>query len=308
MSGSGHGFTSPEYPFTSRWLLVRGVRMHYLDEGASGGGGETGSLPGSPVPVVMLHGNPTWSFFYRNLVKALSPGCRCIVPDHIGCGLSDKPQRYDYILKTHIDNCEFLLDSLGIKECHLVVHDWGGAIGMGMALRNPERIKRMVIMNTAAFTDRNLPWQLAFCKLPVIGELAIRQFNLFVQAARRMSTTQSGGLKGEALRGYLYPYDNFRNRVAVYRFVKDIPMHRYHESWPVLKDIEERLENLAAKPALLLWGCRDFVFTTHFLGRWKEFLPGAETIALGEAGHYLLEDEPERTNDVIRQFLDAVIE
>ncbi len=295
MSGSGHGFTSPEYPFTSRWLMVRGVRMHYLDEGAP---------TELQTPVVMLHGNPTWSFFYRNLVKALAPDYRCIVPDHIGCGLSDKPQHYDYVLKTHIDNCEFLLDSLGIKECHLVVHDWGGAIGMGVAVRNPGRIKKMIIMNTAAYTDRKLPWQLAFCKLPVIGELAIRQFNLFVQYARYRCTTHPGGLKGEALRGYLYPYGSFRNRVAVYQFVRDIPMHRYHESWPVLKDIEERLENLAENPALLLWGCRDFVFTTHFLQRWKEFLPEAETLALEEAGHYLLEDEPERTTAAIRQFLD----
>lgn len=292
MSGSRAGFTSSEYPFTSRWMSIRGVSMHYLDEGRG-------------FPVVMLHGNPTWSFFYRNLVRMLSGRYRCVVPDHIGCGLSAKPQRYNYRLKTHVDNCEFLLDFLGIERCHLVVHDWGGAIGMGVAVRNPDRIASMVIMNTAAFRSRRLPWRLAVCKLPVFGEILIRQFNVFVQAARYLATTRRGGLQGEAWRGFSYPYDNFRNRVAVYRFVRDIPLHPFHPSYRTMESIEQQLPLLREIPSLLLWGCRDFVFTTHFLERWQEIFPQAEVLALPAAGHYLLEDEPDRIIGAIRNYFDS---
>ena len=111
-----------------------GLRQHYLDEGDG-------------APVVMVHGNPTWSFFYRRLVEALSPTRRCIVPDHIGCGLSDKPDdsRYEYTLERRVDDLEALLDHLGVREdVSLVVHDWGGMIGTSYAARHPDRIRKMV--------------------------------------------------------------------------------------------------------------------------------------------------------------------
>src|SRR5512137_1165151 len=120
------------YPFAGHYLDLDGLRLHYLDEG-------------SGEPVVMLHGNPTWSFYYRNLVLALRDKYRCIVPDHIGCGMSDKPgdDRYDYTLQSRVDDLEALLDSLGVTNgITLVVHDWGGMIGMAYATRHPERIKR----------------------------------------------------------------------------------------------------------------------------------------------------------------------
>ena len=121
----------PLYPFASHYAVIAGGRQHYLDEGRG-------------PAVVMLHGNPTWSFYYRNLVLALRDEHRVIVPDHMGCGLSDKPQEYTYTLRQHIDNLEHLLDEeLQVPEVDLVVHDWGGAIGMGYAVRHPERIRQI---------------------------------------------------------------------------------------------------------------------------------------------------------------------
>src|SRR4051812_13367564 len=131
----------PGYPFTPHAFPRHGLRLSYLDEGAGD-------------PVVMLHGNPTWSFYYRNLVLGLRDQYRCVVPDHIGCGLSDKPPEslYDYSLKSRIDDVEALLDSLNLRaNLTLVVHDWGGMIGMGFAARHPERVKRIVAINTGAF-------------------------------------------------------------------------------------------------------------------------------------------------------------
>ncbi|MBE0583532.1 MAG: alpha/beta fold hydrolase, partial [Desulfofustis sp.] len=119
----------PDYSFAPRFVQTPGGRMHYIDEGQG------------PV-VVMLHGNPTWSYFYRHLIASLSSRFRVIVPDHLGCGFSDKPQRYDYCLENHINNIDRLLAYLHIDKLSLVVHDWGGAIGMGYATRHSEAIER----------------------------------------------------------------------------------------------------------------------------------------------------------------------
>ena len=119
-----------------------------------------------------------------------------------------------------------------------------------------------------------------------------------------MATTQRGGLKGETRRGLLFPYDSFRNRVAVYRFVRDIPMHPFHPSYRVLTEIERKLPLLNEKPVQLLWGKQDFVFCTRFLDRWQEFFPEAKVAVLDRAGHYLLEDEPEQTSEIIESFFD----
>src|SRR5690606_5870175 len=148
------------YPFRGRYFDVGGARMHYLDEG-------TGE------PVVMLHGNPTWSFYYRELVRALSPRYRCIVPDHVGMGPSDKPgaDRYEYTLERRVDDLGALLEPLGVeRDVTLVLHDWGGMIGMAWAARRPERVARLVILNTAAFPlpdDKPFPWPLWLTRTPV---------------------------------------------------------------------------------------------------------------------------------------------
>lgn len=284
-----------EYPFKSHYLTLEDNNLlHYVDEG-----------PKDSSPIIMVHGNPTWSFFYRNLIRKFSPERRVIAIDHIGCGLSSKPQSYDYTLENHIQNIsklfkKVILPDLGDKKFDLIVHDWGGAIGLGLATRFSEHLNKSVIMNTAAYTDEFIPKRINLCKIPILGERLVRHFNAFAWPATFMAVEKP--LSSIIKRGYLLPYNNYKNRIATARFVMDIPMGPKHPSWKTLKDIEEALPNLPGEK-LLLWGEKDFCFSPHFYERWKKFYPNAETCLLPKAGHYLLEDEPEMTTEKITGFL-----
>ncbi|MGZ3788552.1 MAG: alpha/beta fold hydrolase [Bacteriovorax sp.] len=276
-----------EYPFESHFLPIGKNELHYIDEGE----GEV---------ILMLHGNPTWSFFYRNLAKHFSgKNYRVIVPDHMGCGLSSKPQDYEYTLKTHIDNLCLLVEKLGLSNITLVVHDWGGAIGMGLATKSPHLIKKMVVMNTAAFRSIEIPARINVLRNPV-GEWLIRRFNAFAGPATFMATKK--GLSPLVKKGFILPYHDFESRIATAKFVQDIPMSENHPTYETLKEIEEKLNTISA-PVLLLWGEKDFCFTMHFQKRWLEFFPNATTVTYPEAGHYLIEDEPNAVQNEIEKFL-----
>lgn len=265
------------YPFEpKRFDTGRGM-MSYLDEGA---GDEA---------VVMVHGNPTWSFYYRNLVLGLRSKVRCIVPDHLGCGLSDKPADFDYTLGEHIKNLRALLDSLKLRKIHLIVHDWGGPIGLGTAFIRPEQLGRVVILNTAAFADTVVPWRIRLCRVPVVGAFLVRGFNGFAWPATWMSVTRP--LARDVKAGFLYPYDNWANRIATHRFVVDIPSGTGSASDLALAEVESRLSLLKQRPVLILWGGKDFCFNQHYCERWRQLLPEAATRYFEEAGHYVLEDE-----------------
>ena len=279
MSAALPGWLRALYPFEpKRFDTGRGV-MSYLDEGQ---GDEA---------VVMVHGNPTWSFFYRNVVLGLRGKMRCIVPDHLGCGLSDKPQDFDYTLGEHTKNLRALLDSLKLKRIHLIVHDWGGPIGLGAALQKPEQLGRIVITNTAAFADTVVPWRIRLCRAPVIGEWLVRGLNGFAGPATWMAVTKP--LRPEVKRGYLYPYNNWAHRIATHRFVVDIPSGRGTASDRALAEVENKLPLLRDRPVTILWGGQDFCFSRHYYNRWRELLPEARATCLEDAGHYLLEDAPE---------------
>ena len=264
--------------------------MSYLDEG-----------PRSHEAVLMLHGNPTWSFFYRDVVRTLSPTMRCIVPDHVGMGLSEKPQDYDYCLQTRIADIESFVASLGLKRIHLIVHDWGGAIGCGFATRHPETIGRMVILNTAAFFSTHIPRRIALCRAGLFGEWLVRGLNGFAGPASWMSTVRP--LAADVKRGFLFPYDSWANRVAVHRFVQDIPMKLSHPTRIVLDEIEAKLPLLADREKLMLWGGRDFCFNDHFLSRWREIFPQASVQRYAAAGHYVLDDAGQDARERISGFL-----
>ncbi len=277
------------YPFEpKRFDTGRGM-MSYLDEGT---GDEA---------VVMVHGNPTWSFYYRNLVLGLRGKIRCIVPDHIGCGLSDKPQDFDYTLGEHVRNLRGLLDSLKLRKIHLIVHDWGGPIGLGAALSRPEQLGRVVILNTAAFADTVVPARIRLCRAPVIGEWLVRGFNGFAWPATWMSVTRP--LTPAVKRGFLYPYNNWANRIATHRFVVDIPSGRGTASDRALAEIEPKLSLLRDHPVRILWGGQDFCFNRHYYNRWKALFPGAESDYIEDAGHYVLEDAGEQCLREIQAFL-----
>jgi cis-3-alkyl-4-acyloxetan-2-one decarboxylase len=278
------------YPFSSHTLELDSYKYHFLDEGQ----GET---------LLMLHGNPTWSFYYRNLISGLKQSYRCVVPDHMGMGKSDKPQNYPYTLSQHIDNLEALVDKLELSNITLVVHDWGGAIGMGFAVRHPQKIKRLVLFNTAAFLSEKIPLRLKLCRIPGFGAIAIRGFNAFALAAVDMACKNKKRMTGEVRAGYLAPYDNYANRIATLRFVQDIPMSPDAPSYSVVKNIEENLEQFKSLPVMIAWGAKDFVFNDHFLKRWQEIYPDAEVHRIHDAGHYVVEDAHERIIPWIQEFL-----
>ena len=281
------------YPFTPRaFITPRGARMSYVDEG-----------PRRDEAVLLLHGNPTWSFYYRNLVGELTAaGLRCVAPDHIGMGLSEKPPDYDYTLATRIADIEGLVTSLGLKRIHLVVHDWGGAIGFGLAGRRPELIGRLVILNTAAFASPHIPFRIALCAWPVVGPLIVRGGNGFARAATSMAMHRRKMMPDEKA-GYLFPYDSWADRIAVEAFVRDIPRNSSHPSWATLAAVEAGLPRLRDRPTLIVWGGHDFCFNDAFFARWQEIYPTAECAPIADAGHYVLEDAADKVIPLVREHL-----
>ncbi len=293
-----------EYPFASHFLSLENSKdskdnsdkLHYIDEGKESSPGEA---------IVMLHGNPTWSFFYRNLAKYFSgKNHRVIVPDHLGCGLSDKPQDYNYTLNNHILNVESLVAKLKLTKITLIVHDWGGAIGMGLATRHPELISKIIVMNTAAFKSLEIPFRINILRNPV-GEWFIRSFNGFAGPATSMAVTKK--LSPLVKKGFLLPYDNFNSRIATAKFVRDIPMDKNHPSYMTLSTIEDELKTLNSLkvPVLVLWGEKDFCFTMNFQKKWLEFFPNAKVKTFKDAGHYLLEDKTAEVILEIENFLTS---
>jgi pimeloyl-ACP methyl ester carboxylesterase len=279
-----------EYPFASHELKFDGLRYHYVDEG-------------SGPTLLFVHGNPTWSFAFRNLIKALSPSYRVLAVDHIGCGFSDKPQNYPYRLAQHVANLERFVTELDLRDITLFAHDWGGAIGMGVATRLPERFSRFVLFNTAAFRSQRIPLRIAVCRIPGLGAIGVRGLNLFSRAALRMAVARPDRLTPAVRRGYLAPYGNWHDRVAVLRFVEDIPLSPTHPSYDTLVAIEEGLPKLRDRPMLFVWGERDWCFTTEFLDEFLRRFPNAEALRLPDAGHYVFEDAIEPIRARVQEFL-----
>ena len=278
------------YPFTSLYFDLNPYKLHYLDEGE----GEV---------LLFLHGNPTWSFYYRSLIQNFQGRYRCVAPDHIGCGFSDKPQDYSYTLTTHIDNLEKLVGFLGLKNITLMVHDWGGAIGMGLAVRKPELIKRLVLFNTASFLSMDIPLRIGLCRMPLLGTILIRYLNLFVRGVLRFGLKRRKRLTQNVRAGYLAPYDTFENRIANLKFVQDIPMEQAVPSYSVIQSIERNLKQFDVYPILIIWGSEDFCFNVKFLNKWREIFPRAEVREVCNAGHLVVEDASDEIIPWIEGFL-----
>lgn len=282
------------YPFEGRFYDLDGLRMHYLEEGR----GE---------PVVMLHGNPTWSFYYRELVRGLSPDYRCIVPDHIGMGLSEKPgdDRYEYTLERRVNDLDRLLEHLDVtRDVTLVLHDWGGMIGMAWAARHVERVARLVILNTAAFplpSERPFHWPLRLTRTWLGGALVTR-LNAFSEVAAR-TCVKRRPMPRAVRRAYTAPYDSPANRIATLRFVQDIPLGEGDPGYAIVERTERVLHRFAHLPAIMFWGEEDFIFDEPFLRRWQHHLPNAEVVRFPDCGHYVLEDASDEIVPRVRRFL-----
>ncbi len=279
-----------EYPFASHFLPCGEHRMHYLDEGTG-------------VPILCVHGNPTWSFYWRRVVAEFRESARVVAVDHIGCGMSDKPSRYSYTLQQHTSNLADLVDRLDLDRITLVAHDWGGAIGLGVLARMPERFSRIVLLNTGAFPPPFCPWRIRVCRWPLVRSVGVIGFNAFARAALYMTTARAP-LAKTARAGLIAPYDRPANRIAIRRFVEDIPLSTRHPTWPVLERLEADLKKLAFRPTALIWGMKDWCFTVECLDRLERIFPGAETTRIEDAGHYVMEDAAEDVMSAMRAFFD----
>jgi pimeloyl-ACP methyl ester carboxylesterase/3-oxoacyl-[acyl-carrier-protein] synthase III len=297
INGTETGTTGFEdlYPFAPKTFEICGHDMSYLDEG-------------SGSPVLMVHGNPTWSFYFRRLVQGLSDTHRTIVPDHIGCGLSDKPapEAYDYTLARRVADLDALVSSLALKEkISLVVHDWGGMIGLAWALDHLDRVDRLVITNTSGFflpADKRFPAALWLIKyLAPFAEPAVLGGNVFARGALVLGSETR--LPAKVKKGLTAPYNSWKNRIATLKFVQDIPITCKDKSWDVVAKVDKGLTALDEDRLMFLWGLRDFVFDKSFLNEFKRRFPGARTHAYEDAGHYLFEDKPAETLAQIRSFL-----
>lgn len=291
------GLDDDLYPFAGHFhVQADGHRMHYLDEG-----------PADARPVVMVHGNPTWSFYYRNVVRALRGTRRCLVPDHVGCGRSDRPgdAEYRHTLQSRMDDLGGWLDAVAPGGAlDLVVHDWGGAIGLGWAVRHPERVRRLVVLNTAAFTmpaSKRLPGLLKIARTRP-GAFVIQRFNAFSALGARVATAKR--LDPAVRRGLTAPYRGGpERRLATLRFVQDIPLEPSDPSWAPLAETERLLPRLAGRSILFGWGMKDFVFDRRILDHWRGIWPEARFATFDDAGHYVLEDVPERLVPMIAEHL-----
>ena len=277
-----------EYPFRSRYLELPMGRMHYVDEGES------------DHAVVMVHGNPAWSFAWRKLIKCLSERYRCIAIDHIGFGLSDKPPDWDYLPESHAANLEVLIDHLGLRSVTFVVADWGGPIGLSCAIAHAQRVKSLVITNTWMWPVKGDLHYEGFSRFMGgrIGKVLILRYNFFVQVL--MKRMFRAGLDAATHRHYLEPLGRPEDRVGCWVFPK-----RILGSTPWLADLWARREAIADKPALILWGSKDIAFRHRELDRWRSLFADAQVHEL-EAGHFVAEELGVELCPTVLGHLDAV--
>ena len=291
MPGGGDSF-----PYPGADLDLGGIRLHYVDEGRG-------------PAVVLLHGNPTWSYFYRHLIAALRPRFRVVAPDHVGCGRSGRPpaRLYPYTAARRVEDLDRLLDHLGLDRIDLVVHDWGGAIGLRWATRNPSRLRRLVVLNAAAFPipeGKRIPAPLRLLRAPGIGELLVVGTTLFVRLANR-ACVAGPPMAREVARRYLEPCSSRSGRRAHLAFLRDIPESPSHPTHALLEQTARGLAGLAGSPALLCWGLADRVLDADYLTAWRRHLPHAEVLEVPGAGHYVLEDSGGTVVPRIAAFLEA---
>jgi pimeloyl-ACP methyl ester carboxylesterase len=280
------------FPFEPRFVSAGDVRLHYVDEG-----------PPDAAPLLFAHGNPTWSYLWREQIAELSArGHRCVAFDHMGFGRSDKPRQLSaYALQRHVDNALALIDALDLTDATLVAHDWGGPIGLGALLERSDRFRAVVLMNTWAWELPSfLPPFLREFRTEGLGEILALGGNLFVESI-------PGGMRRRdpdpmMMDAYRAPFPDYWSRAGTLAFQREIPLTERDRSAPLMASIHERLSDVSV-PVLLVWGMRDPVFQPVFLDQWRELFPNAQVVELPDASHYLVEDSPGEVTGAIEGFL-----
>jgi haloalkane dehalogenase len=281
-----HNINPQLFPFQPHYFESSAGRMHYLDEGQG------------PV-LLMVHGTPAWSFSYRHLVRELSQNYRCIAVDHLGFGLSDKPNEADYAPKAHAERLEELIAHLQLKNLSLLVHDFGGPIGLSYALQKPESVNKVIIFNTWLWSLNDYPDIVRGATIAGswLGKLLYRYFNFSPKVLVKQAFYDKSKLTKEVHRHYTEVFPDAGSRSAPYAFARHLLASRdwYDQLW-------KQREVLQNKEVLVIWGQKDPLLPYAFLQRWKKTLPAAEFHEL-QAGHFVQEEKPEEAVSFIRQFL-----
>lgn len=281
-----------EFDFPLKQIRLGRYQFQYVDEGQG-------------PPLVFVHGNPTWSFYWRRLLAELRHHYRVIALDHLGSGGSDRPAGYVYSMPDHSRNLAHFLDRLELTRITLVAHDWGGAIGLHCGLvERPETLDRVILFNTGAFPPPRVPWRIAICCWPWIGPLLIQGLNAFPRAALHLAVIEPSRLSARARRGILAPYRSWRQRAGIMGFLRDIPRSPRHPTWQQLQLLESQLARLRSIPTALIWGMRDWCFDSVCLERLHAGLPHAEVTRIEDAGHWVVEDAADECLATMRNFLD----
>jgi pimeloyl-ACP methyl ester carboxylesterase len=294
---------SGAWPYQPKWFDSEDGRMHYVDEGSRDGS-----------PVVLLHGNPTWAFLYRNFIPHLvEAGHRAIAVDHLGFGRSEKPDRPElYTIERHCRRLDALLESLDLTDATVVPQDWGGPIGLWWATRHPERLRGLFILNTFAHRPRSevsLPLPLRLFRTPLIGEVMVKGLDLFKRVFLfRAGVVHHGRLTAEVKQAYRGPHPNWSSRTPILVFPRQIPSGPEGEVSDLLAEIEGGLErDFRSKPVGIAWAMKDIAFTPQVLEQlWLNTFPDATVLRLDDAGHYLQEDAHERIVPELLSFLAAI--
>lgn len=283
------------WPFAPQYHTVNGVTLHYVDEG-------------SGEPMVLVHGDPTWGYLYRHFIPPLAQQYRCLVPDHMGMGKSSVPRTpYPYLLQHHITNFEALMLHLDVANITLVLHDWGGPVGLGFAVRHPDRLKRLVLMNTWAFArwpGGPLPKLLEIIR-SARGEKFVLERHGYLEPALQGTTYHVERLTPTVLAAYRAPFPTPASRLALLCWSRDIPTHIAAPSYRVMQHIEHGLAQFAHTPVLLIWGMRDPVLGEPVLRLWQSVFPQAWTRTIEDASHFVQEDASERIVPWIETFCAA---
>jgi len=280
------------YPFASHWCDAAGRRLHYLDEGPAlvGRSERDGqSSTGAPSTLVLLHGNPTWSFLYRRLILRLRAHCRCIAPDLPGFGLSPTPPR-PLRPAAHAESIAALLDALGLDDYVLVAHDWGGPIGLAAARQRPRALRGLVLANSFAWPLRGASsWRLRLFSVLAGGPPAVfasRCCNAFLELGLRVAIRRRP-LPAAVLDGYRAPFRERERRSAMHGLARELL-----GSTGFLAAVEQDLARFRDRPVLLCWGGRDPFVGTYERRRFEAAFPEHQSLLLPEAGHFVPEDTP----------------
>ncbi len=275
------------FPYIPHYQEINDFQMHYVDEGA----GE---------PIVMFHGMPTWSYLYRNFIESLSKNNRVVVPDQMGFGKSDVPQDKPYRLEQHLDNTIKLLVGLDLHDITLVVQDWGGPIGIGFGVHHPERIKRMVIMNTSigVMKEGSKPWYQPLVEKGIY-ESVISNIGDLVKSG----IYNKNMVNGIMLKAYNAPFPDKESLIGAFAWPKDIPVGDSHPSAAIMKKIRNNLDVLKDKQKILIWGMKDPIFPIKTISWWEKSYPGIKKFEIENASHFLQEDAPQEIIHIIQNFI-----